>query len=119
MNALNERLVGSPFGCRRSCFTKLEIISSFPQSYSSDEQSLRVVGDGLGRSNFLSRQKAAKRHIMSCVRCSGIRMDDSSEFVSKSGDVSLLPTGHDSWIVGDEPVIVVVFQGMIDFSKSA
>ena len=56
---------------------------------------------------------------MSRVRCSGIRMDDSSEFVSKSGDVSLLPTGHDSWIIGDEPVIVVVFQDMIDFSKSA
>jgi len=29
-------------------FTRLEIISFFSQSYSSDEQSLRVVGDGVG-----------------------------------------------------------------------
>ena len=29
-------------------FTRLEIISFFPQTYSSDEQSLRVVGDGVG-----------------------------------------------------------------------
>ncbi len=33
-------------------------------------------------------------------------------------DVSLLPSGHDGWVVGDEPVVVVDFQGMIDYAKS-
>ena len=38
---------------------------------------------------------------------------------SRAGDVSLLPTGHDAWVVGKEPVIVVDFQGMIDYAKGS
>jgi len=29
----------------------------------------------------------------------------------------LLPMGHDAWVVGNEPVVVVDFQGMIDYAK--
>ncbi len=47
-----------------------------------------------------------------------IRMDDGSEFDCKPGDVSLLPSGHDAWVVGDEPVVVVDFQGMIDYART-
>ncbi len=47
-----------------------------------------------------------------------VRMDDGSEFDCHPGDVSFLPSGHDAWVVGDEPVIVVDFQGMIDYAKS-
>jgi hypothetical protein len=47
-----------------------------------------------------------------------IRMDDGTEFDCKPGDVSLLPPGHDAWVVGDEPVVVVDFQGMLDYAKS-
>ena len=35
-------------------------------------------------------------------------------FDCKLGDVSLLPSGHDAWVVGDEPAVVVDFQGMIN-----
>jgi len=48
-----------------------------------------------------------------------IVMDDGTQFECKAGDVSLLPVGHDAWVVGDEPVVVVDFQGMIDYAKSA
>jgi len=44
-------------------------------------------------------------------------MDDGSQFECKAGDVSLFPTGHDAWVVGDEPVVVVDFQGMIDYAR--
>jgi len=44
-------------------------------------------------------------------------MDDGSEFDLKPGDVSLLPPGHDAWTVGDETVVVIDFQGMIDYAK--
>jgi len=47
-----------------------------------------------------------------------IKMDDGTELEAKPGDVSNLPSGHDAWVVGDEPVVVVDFQGMIDFAKS-
>ncbi|MBI4880242.1 MAG: cupin domain-containing protein [Planctomycetes bacterium] len=47
-----------------------------------------------------------------------VRMDDGTEFECKPGDVTLLPSGHDAWVVGDEPVVVVDFQGMIEYAKS-
>ena len=46
-----------------------------------------------------------------------IRMDDGREFDCKPGDVSLLPSGHDAWTVGDEPAVVVDFQGMLDYAR--
>lgn len=45
-------------------------------------------------------------------------MDDGSEFDLKPGDISMLPSGHDAWTVGDEPAVVVDFQGMIDYAKN-
>jgi hypothetical protein len=45
-------------------------------------------------------------------------MDDGTEFECRPGDVSLFPSGHDAWVVGNEPVVVVDFQGMIDYAKS-
>ena len=46
-----------------------------------------------------------------------VRMDDGTEYDCKPGDVSLLPSGHDAWVVGTEPVVVVDFQGLHDYAK--
>jgi hypothetical protein len=46
-----------------------------------------------------------------------IVMDDGVQFECNAGDVSLLPVGHDAWVVGNQPVVVVDFQGMIDYAK--
>ena len=46
-------------------------------------------------------------------------MDDGTTHECKAGDVSLLPSGHDAWVVGNEPVVVVDFQGMADYAKPA
>jgi hypothetical protein len=46
-------------------------------------------------------------------------MDDGKQFECKAGDVSLLPEGHDAWVVGNEPVVIVDFQGMIDYAKAS
>ena len=47
-----------------------------------------------------------------------VRMDDGTEFECRPGDVSLLPSGHDAWTLGDEPAVVVDFQGMVEYAKS-
>ena len=47
-----------------------------------------------------------------------IKMDDGTILDCKAGDVSLLPKGHDAWVVGTEPVVVIDFQGMLDYAKS-
>lgn len=54
-------------------------------------------------------------HVSGVLR---VRMDDGSEFDCRAGDVSLLSAGHDAWVVGNEPAVVVDFQGMIDYAKS-
>lgn len=46
-----------------------------------------------------------------------IKMDDGKEYECRPGDISLLPSGHDAWVVGNEPVVVVDFQGMYNFGK--
>ena len=55
-------------------------------------------------------------HVSGVLR---VRMDDGAEFDLKAGDVSLLPSGHDAWVVGDEQVVLVDFQGMVDYAKAA
>lgn len=47
----------------------------------------------------------------------GIRMDDGTEFTAGPGDITSLPKGHDAWVVGDEPVIVVDWFGASNYAK--
>ena len=49
----------------------------------------------------------------------GIRMDDGTEFVATPGDVTSLPKGHDAWVIGDDPVVVVDWFGASDYAKGA
>jgi len=44
-------------------------------------------------------------------------MDDGTEYITKAGDVMNFPSGHDAWVLGDEPVVVVDFQGLVDYAK--
>jgi hypothetical protein len=53
-------------------------------------------------------------HVSGTLR---VRMDDGTEKDLRPGDISLLPSGHDAWVVGNEAVVVVDFQGMIDYAK--
>ena len=46
-----------------------------------------------------------------------IRMDDGSEFVAGPGDVTSLPSGHDAWVVGDQPVVTVDWFGASNYAK--
>ncbi|MCC6387224.1 MAG: cupin domain-containing protein [Dehalococcoidia bacterium] len=43
--------------------------------------------------------------------------DDGSEFDAKTGDVTSLPTHHDAWVVGDEPVVVVDWAGATRYAQ--
>jgi len=35
------------------------------------------------------------------------RMDDGAEMEASAGDVYLIPPGHDSWVVGEEPCVAI------------
>jgi hypothetical protein len=53
-------------------------------------------------------------HVAGILR---VKMDDGTEFDCKPGDVSMIPPGHDAWVVGNETVVIVDFQGMVDYAK--
>lgn len=46
-------------------------------------------------------------------------MADGTETDLQPGCVSLLPPGHDAWVIGNEPVVGVDFQGMANYAKKA
>jgi len=46
-----------------------------------------------------------------------IRMDDGTELIAGPGDVTSLPSGHDAWVVGDEPVTVIDWFGATTYAK--
>jgi len=46
-----------------------------------------------------------------------IRMDDGTEFIAGPGDITSLPSGHDAWVVGNEPVVVVDWFGASNYAK--
>jgi hypothetical protein len=48
-----------------------------------------------------------------------IVMDDGTERDVGPGEISLVPTGHDGWVVGNEPVVVIDFQGMVDYARQS
>ncbi len=47
-----------------------------------------------------------------------ILMDDGSELVAGPGDVTSLPSGHDAWVVGDEPAVVIDWYGASSYAKT-
>jgi quercetin dioxygenase-like cupin family protein len=46
-------------------------------------------------------------------------MDDAEEMEYGPGDFAIMAAGHDAWIVGAEPCVVVDWQGFADYAKPA
>lgn len=110
-------------------FRKPDEVRDFPKGRL---ELIKIGGATIGRAVFepgwrwatsvqLAKTKSCEAphfqyHVSGALR---VRMDDGSEFDCKEVDVSSLPSGHDAWVVGDEPAVVVDFQGIIDYAKSA
>jgi quercetin dioxygenase-like cupin family protein len=55
-----------------------------------------------------------------CYYISGrmnVVMDDGQELEFGPGDFAVIPPGHDAWIVGDEPCVVIDWQGFAGYAK--
>jgi hypothetical protein len=44
-------------------------------------------------------------------------MENGTEFDLGPGDVPVLPSGHDAWVIGDEPVVLVDWFGAVKTRK--
>lgn len=45
-------------------------------------------------------------------------MADGTEFDSKPGDVCVLPSGHDAWVVGQDPVVLIDWYGAGKYART-
>src|SRR3984957_9688824 len=43
--------------------------------------------------------------------------DDGEEMEYGPGDFAVMAPGHDAWVVGDEPCVVIDWQGFADYAK--
>ena len=48
-----------------------------------------------------------------------VEMDDGQSVEVGPGDVLIAPPGHDAWTLGDEPVVIVDWQGSLTYAKQS
>jgi len=110
-------------------FSKADEVRTFPNGRA---EIVKVGGADLGRLVFQPGWRWSKdvRPIAKTESCEAphfqyhvsgrlaIRMDDGTEFIAEPGDVTSLPSGHDAWVVGDEPAVVVDWFGATNYAKS-
>ncbi|HEX5139796.1 MAG TPA: cupin domain-containing protein [Dehalococcoidia bacterium] len=53
-------------------------------------------------------------HVSGTLR---IITSEGNEFDASAGDVSSLPSGHDAYVVGDDPVVIVDFFGATHYAE--
>ena len=46
-----------------------------------------------------------------------VRMDDGTESEGGPGDTAVIPPGHNAWVVGNEPCVMIDFTGMTSYAK--
>lgn len=44
-------------------------------------------------------------------------MDDGDEVELNPGDVAEIPPGHDAWVIGDEPAVMLDFTGAEEYAR--
>jgi hypothetical protein len=44
-------------------------------------------------------------------------MADGSEFDAGPGEITFLPAGHDAFVVGNEPVVVIDWHGAVNYAE--
>jgi mannose-6-phosphate isomerase-like protein (cupin superfamily) len=120
----------SPAKAEAKSFNKPDEVRTFPKGKA---EIITIGGAAVGRATLepgwkwstsvkpIAKTKSCEAphfqyHVSGTLK---VVMDDGTELELRAGDVSLLPVGHDAWVVGNEPVVIVDFQGMIDYAKAA
>jgi hypothetical protein len=46
-------------------------------------------------------------------------MDDGTEGEAGPGDIAVIPPGHNAWVVGNEPCVMIDFTGAKNYAKNS
>lgn len=68
---------------------------------------------------IVGTEQCEAHHLIYCI--SGrmkIVHSDGSEGEIGPGDVTVIEPGHDAWVVGDEPAVMIEFQGAANYAKA-
>jgi hypothetical protein len=47
----------------------------------------------------------------------GVLMRDGTQIEAGPGEITTLDAGHDAWVIGDEPVVLIDWAGAVDYAK--
>ena len=67
-----------------------------------------IAGTDLCEAPHFQYQVTGRLHVV---------MADGTTMESRAGDVTALPQGHDAWVLGDEPVVLVDWWGASNYAK--
>jgi hypothetical protein len=125
---VNEEAVMSAQHMERVSFARPDEVREFPHGRA---EIIKVGGAEIGRYTFepgwrwsndvkpiAGTDWCAAPHMQ--VHLGGrlaIQMAEGTEFVAEPGDVTSLPSGHDAWVVGDEPVVTVDWYGASNYAR--
>ena len=92
---------------------------------------VKIAGDTVGRATFEPGWKwsTSVKPVVKTDSCqmphvnfhlSGrlmVQMDDGTKQEFGPGDIGVVPAGHDAWVVGSEPVVVMDISGMKHYAE--
>jgi len=122
-------MIGSTEKAERKSFNMPDEVRTFPKG---KLELIKIGGAVVGRATFEPGWKwsTSLQPLVKTKSCEAphfqyhlsgklmIVMDDGTQLECGPGDVSLLPQGHDGWVIGNEAAVVIDFQGMIDYAKA-
>ena len=110
--------VGSPDETRRFEHGKMELVNigggavgkaTFEPGWKWSNDVKPIAGTDLCQAPHFMYQVSGRMKVV---------MSDGKEFESGPGDVSIIPPGHDAWVVGNEAVVVIDWGGAKNYAKS-
>ena len=69
-----------------------------------------LVGTEFCEASHLQYQLSGRLHV---------EMEDGSKMDFTAGDVVSIPPGHDAWVVGNEPVVIVDISGAKNYAQKS
>jgi hypothetical protein len=117
LTALEAKSLNTPDETRPFSHGKVEVVniggtvvgrSTFEPGWRWSECVKPIAGTDSCQATHLGYMISGRMHVV---------MNDGTEIELVSGDATVIPPGHDAWIVGDETCVFLDFMGAAQYAK--